>query len=144
MNLSTAAGNEPAAVGLVNATTNVERPNVMGNPNNGPHEASEWFNTAAFSLPQSFTFGSAGRNDVIGPSSVDLDMSLQKDFALPVESSKLEFRFDTFNVFNHPNFNIPGRIATFNSAGQQTSPTFGVVTSAQDPRGLQFALKWIF
>jgi hypothetical protein len=144
VNLSTAAGNEPADVGLVNATTNVERPNVTGNPNNGPHAASEWFNTAAFSLPQAFTFGSAGRNDVIGPSFVGLDVSLQKDFALPVESSKLEFRFDTFNVFNHPNFNVPGRIATFNSAGQQTAPTFGVITSAQDPRELQFALEWIF
>jgi hypothetical protein len=123
---------------------NSERPNVTGNPDNGPHTAAQWFNTGAFSLPAPFTFGSAGRNDVFGPSYVDLDLSLQKDFALPWESSRLQFRFDTYNFFNHPNFNVPGRIATFNSAGVQTSPTFGVVTSAQDPRELQFALKFEF
>ncbi len=144
VNLSTAAGNEPADVGLVNSTTNVERPNVTGSPNNGPHTANEWFNTAAFSLPAPFTFGSAGRNDVFGPGLVDLDFSLQKDFDLPLESSKLQFRFDAFNALNHPNFNVPGRVATFNAAGVQTSPSFGVITSALDPRELQFALKFIF
>jgi hypothetical protein len=144
VNLSTTAGNEPADVGLVSSTVNPERPNVTGNPNNGPHTAAEWFNTGAFSLPASFTFGSAGRNDVFGPSYVDLDFSLQKDFALPLEGSKLQFRFDAFNALNHPNFNVPGRVATFNSAGVQTSPTFGVITSAQDPRELQFALKFMF
>jgi carboxypeptidase family protein len=144
VNLSTAAGNEPADVGLVNSTTNVERPNVTGSPDNGPRTAAEWFNTAAFSLPAPFTFGTAGRNDVFGPGLVDLDVSLQKDFALPLESSKLQFRFDMFNALNHPNFNVPGRVATFNAAGVQTSPTFGVITSALDPRELQFALKFIF
>jgi hypothetical protein len=75
---------------------------------------------------------------------VDLDFSLQKDFVLPFENSKLQFRFDAFNAFNHPNFNVPGRVATFSSAGVQTSPTFGVITSALDPRELQFALKFEF
>jgi hypothetical protein len=144
VNLSTAAGNEPADVGLVNSTTNVERPNVVGNPNGGPHTATEWFNPAAFALPAPFTFGNAGRNDVYGPGYVDLDFSLQKDFVLPFENSKLQFRFDAFNAFNHPNFNVPGRVATFSSAGVQTSPTFGVITSALDPRELQFALKFEF
>jgi hypothetical protein len=144
VNLSTAAGNEPADVGLVNSTTNVERPNVVGNLNGGPHTATEWFNPAAFALPAPFTFGNAGRNDVYGPGYVDLDFSLQKDFVLPWENSKLQFRFDAFNAFNHPNFNVPGRVATFNSAGVQTSPTFGVITSALDPRELQFALKFEF
>jgi hypothetical protein len=144
VNLSTTAGNEPADVGLVSGTVNAERPNVTGNPNNGPHTAAQWFNTGAFTLPSPFTFGTAGRNDLFGPSYVDLDLSLQKDFALPLENSKLQFRFDAFNALNHPNFNVPGRVATFNSAGVQTSPTFGVVTSAQDPRELQFALKFMF
>lgn len=144
VNLSTAAGNEPADVGLVNSTTNVERPNVVGSPNSGPHTATEWFNPASFALPAPFTFGNAGRNDVYGPGYVDLDFSLQKDFVLPLENSKLQFRFDAFNAFNHPNFNVPGRVATFSSAGVQTSPTFGVITSALDPRELQFALKFEF
>jgi hypothetical protein len=144
VNLSTAAGNEPADVGLVNSTTNVERPNVVGSPNSGPHTATEWFNPSAFALPAAFTFGDAGRNDVYGPGYVDLDFSLQKDFLLPWESSKLQFRFDAFNALNHPSFNVPGRVATFSSTGAQTSPTFGVITSALDPRELQFALKFEF
>jgi hypothetical protein len=144
VNLSTAAGNEPADVGLASATINVERPDVTGNPNQGPHTAAEWFNTAAFSLPAPLTFGTAARNSVLGPGLVGLDFSLQKDFDLPLEGSKLQFRFDAFNALNHPNFNVPGRVATFNAAGVQTSPTFGVITSAQDPRALQFALKLIF
>ena len=118
---------------------------MTGNPNGGPHDATEWFNTAAFLLPQAFTFGSAGRNDVIGPSFVDLDMSLQKDFALPVESSKLEFRFEHSTCSDHPNFNIPGADCHVQFGGTADFSHFrGVVTSAQDPRELQFALKWIF
>ena len=143
VNLSTAAGNEPANVGLVNASVNVERPNVSRNPNHGPRTPTEWFDTSAFSLPAPFTFGNSSRNMVLGPRFVGLDLSLQKDFALSRES-KLQFRFDTFNALNHPNFNVPGRIATYNSAGIQTSPTFGSITSAQDPRQLQFGLKLLF
>jgi hypothetical protein len=143
VNLSTSTGNEPADVGLVNSTTNVERPNVAGNPNNGGHTATEWFNVAAFSLPAPYTFGNSSRNMVLGPRLVDLDLSLQKDWSIYRER-KLEFRFDAFNALNHPNFNLPGRIATYNTAGVQTLPTFGAITSAQDPRDLQFGLKLLF
>ena len=143
VNLSTSAGNEPADVGLVNASTNVERPNVSGDPNKGPHTAAQWFDTAAFKLPAPYTFGNAGRNDVLGPRYVDLDVSLQKNFTV-FREDKLEFHFDMFNALNHANFNLPGRIATFNSAGVQTSPTFGAITAAQDPRDLQFGLKLVF
>jgi hypothetical protein len=143
VNLSTSAGNEPADVGLANSSTNVERPNVASNPNRGPHTAAQWLNTAAFSLPAPDTFGNASRNLVIGPRYVDLDLSLQRDFTV-VHEDKLEFRFDLFNSLNHPNFNLPGRIASFNSEGAQASPTFGAITSAQDPRELQFGIKFLF
>ena len=143
VNLSTSAGNEPADVGLLNSTTNVERPNVSGNVNSGPHTAAQWFNTAAFSLPNAFTFGNESRNMVLGPAYLDLDLSLQKQFPV-VRENRLEFRLDLFNVLNHPNFNLPGRIASFNATGTQTSPSFGAITSAQDPRDLQFGLKYLF
>jgi Carboxypeptidase regulatory-like domain len=143
VNLSTSAGNEPANVGLVNASTNVERPNVTGNPNRGQHTAAQWFDIAAFSLPAAYTFGNAQRNMTLGPRYVDLDLSLQKDFTVARED-KVEFHFDVFNALNHPNFNLPGRIANFNSGSAQTSPTFGAITSAQDPRDLQFGLKFLF
>jgi hypothetical protein len=132
VNLS--AANDPANIGLVNGN-NLERPNVTGNPNNGPKSPAHWFNTSAFSSPAAFTFGNTPRNNVVGPGLVDLDASLQKEEALR-ESIKMQFRFDVFNVLNRPNFNLPNRI--------YGTSTFGAISSAQDPRELQFALKLIF
>lgn len=125
-------------IGLVNGN-NLERPNVTfganNGPNDGPKTAREWFNTAAFSLPAAFTFGNDPRNSVLGPGFVNLDMSLQKLWQLR-ESMGLQFRVDAYNMVNHPNFNLPGRI--FGAAN------FGAITSAQDPREMQFALKLDF
>jgi hypothetical protein len=132
INLS--AASDPANIGLVNGN-NLERPNVSGDPNDGPKTSQKWFNPAVFSIPGQFTFGNTPRNSVNGPGLVDLDASLQKEAALR-ESLKAQFRFDVFNVLNHPNFNLPGRI--FGAS------TFGAITSAQDPRELQFALKLMF
>ena len=126
--------NDVANIGLVNGN-NLERPNLTGNPNIGPKIAAHWFNTAAFSLPAAFTFGNDPRNSVIGPGFVNLDISLQKEWALR-ESMQLQFRVDAYNTFNHPNLNLPGRI--FGASN------FGVITSALDPREMQFALKLTF
>jgi hypothetical protein len=132
VNLS--AANDVANIGTVGGN-NLERPNVTGDPNAGPKTATQWFNTAAFSLPAAFTFGNAPRNVVIGPRFVNLDVSLQKEWALR-ESKNLQFRVDAFNFLNHPNFNLPGRI--FGASN------FGVISSALDPREMQFALKFEF
>jgi carboxypeptidase family protein len=135
VNLSSA--NDVANIGLVNGN-NIERPNLIGDPNNGPKIVAKWFDTSAFALPGSLTFGNTPRNSVIGPGLEDLDVSLQKEAALH-ESLKLQFRFDVFNALNHPNLNLPNRI--FNSS---PTSTFGSISSAQDPRELQFALKLMF
>jgi hypothetical protein len=134
VNLSSAAGQDVAHIGLVNGN-NIERPNLIANPNQGPHQPTEWFDTAAFALPAQDTFGTAGRNVVIGPGLATVDLSLQKEGVL-YERLKLQFRVDVYNSLNHPNFDLPGRI--FDAAN------FGVVTSAEDPREFQFALKMIF
>jgi len=132
VNLSPA--NDPANIGLVNGN-NLQRPNLSGDPNSGAKTPQAWFNTSAFFLPSALTFGNTPRNNVIGPGQADLDTSLQKEEAL-YESTRLQFRFDMFNLLNHPNLNLPGRI--FGSSN------FGVISSAQDPRELQFALKLLF
>jgi hypothetical protein len=132
VNLSPA--NDVANIGLVNGN-NLERPNVTGNPNAGPKTTTQWFNTAAFSLPSAFTFGNSPRNSVIGPGFVNLDTSLQKEWALR-EPVNLQLRMDAYNTLNHPNFNLPGRI--FGAAN------FGVIQSALDPRELQLGIKLRF
>jgi hypothetical protein len=112
-----------------------QRPNMSRDPNNGPKTPGEWFNTSRFSLPALFTFGNAPRNAVIGPGLTEFDLSLQKDFGL-TESAKLQFRAEAYNLFNHPNFNIPNRTAF--------TANFGKISSAQDARQLQFALRLVF
>ena len=139
INLGTATGMDVANIGTVNGN-NIERPNVAGDPNNGPKTTAQWFNKSAFTLPAGtpaapYVFGNTPRNNVIGPGLTDLDLSLQKEGTLH-ENLKLQFRFDVFNTLNHPNFNLPGRI--FGSSN------FDVVQSAQDPRELQFAVKLMF
>jgi Carboxypeptidase regulatory-like domain len=139
INLGTATGMDVANVGTVNGN-NIERPNVTGDPNNGPKTTAQWFNKSAFTLPAGTTaapyvFGNTPRNNVIGPGLTALDLSLQKEGTLR-ENLRLQFRFDVFNVLNHPNLNLPGRI--FGNAN------FDVIQSAQDPRELQFAVKLMF
>ncbi len=134
VNLSSAAGQNVSPIGLVSGN-NLERPNLIGNPNGGPQTPAEWFNTAAFALPSQNTYGTAGRSVVTGPGLTTLDLSLQKEGSL-YERVKLQFRLDVYNSLNHANFNLPGRI--FGAAN------FGVISSAGDPRELQLTLKLLF
>ena len=81
------------------------------------------------------TFGNAGRNIVEGPGYRNVNASLVKNTALG-ERLSLQLRAEVFNLFNHPNLNLPD-----NFLG---SPTFGRVTSARDPRHIQFGAKLLF
>jgi hypothetical protein len=112
-----------------------DRPNVVGNPELSNRTTLQWFNTAAFAFPAQGTFGNAGRNVLDGPGFQNVNMSLVKNTIL-TESVRLQFRAEAFNLFNHPNFNLPD-----NFLG---SPTFGRISSARDPRHIQFGLKLLF
>ncbi len=65
-------------------------------------------------------------------------MALLKSTAI-TESTKLQFRAEAFNVFNHAQFRNPNGLV--NNTGQGG---FGYVTQAQDPRIMQVALKFLF
>jgi hypothetical protein len=134
VNLSSAAGENVSPIGLVSGN-NLERPNLIGNPNGGPQTPAEWFNTAAFALPVQNTYGTAGRSVVTGPGLTTLDLSLQREVSLR-EPVRLQFRVDAYNALNHANFNLPGRI--FGASN------FGVISSAGDPREFQLAFKVLF
>jgi hypothetical protein len=112
-----------------------DRPNVVGNAELSNRSPDAWFNTSAFAFPAFGSFGDAGRNILDGPGFVNLNASLMKTTKL-VEGLDLQFRAEAFNLFNHPNFNLPD-----NFLG---SPTFGRILSAQSPRHIQFGLKLLF
>lgn len=119
------------------------RPNVIGNPNSGPHTTAQWFNVNAFQRiaqdPNSPVqqFGNEGRNAVQGPGYVNWDFSAFKNIRL-TESKEVQFRGELFNVLNHTNFRLPV------SDISAPSTAFGHIQSDVSPRVIQVALKFLF
>lgn len=118
-------------------STDSQWPDKICNPNlpSSQRTPSRWFNTACFAVPAPFTYGNAGRSTVEGPGIINFDTAVHREFRI-TERQSLQFRAEMFNTFNHPNFLIPG--------GQFGTASFGVIGGAQDPRQIQFGLKYIF
>ncbi len=96
------------------------------------------FNTSCFVSPPVGYFGNSGRDPITGPGVQNWDVGLQKTFPLPFrERTKLKFRGEFFNVFNHANFNLPN-----SNAGDTVN--FGRISSARTPRLIQLGLKLLF
>jgi hypothetical protein len=112
-----------------------DRPNAVGNPVLDNPTPERWFNAAAFAFPPRGTFGNAGRNILDGPGYQNVNASLVKNTALS-ERLNLQLRAEVFNLFNHPNFKLPDNFVGW--------PTFGRITSAREPRHIQFGVKVLF
>jgi hypothetical protein len=104
-----------------------------------------WFDTGAFVNPPLFTYGNVGRTspDVRGPGIFGLDASVIKNTAI-TEKVNLQFRAEAFNALNHVNYLNPGVGFSPGADGRNVSATFGLISSARDPRIGQLALKLIF
>ena len=115
----------------------VQRPNLIRNPTLAPGERSteRWFDTSAFAIAPQFALGTASRNPVRGPGYRTADMALIKNFPIG-ESSRLEFRTEVFNLTNTPPLGNPNGVAG--------NPAFGKISSAGDPRVIQFGLRISF
>jgi len=119
-----------------------DRVDIIGNPSlpdDRPRgdQIKKWFNTAAFKANTPGTFGTLGRNTMVGPGFSNIDLSIFKAFAMPYsERHKVEFRAEFFNALNQVNLNNPS--TNFSSS------VFGQITSARDPRILQFGLRYSF
>jgi hypothetical protein len=94
---------------------------------------TQWFNTSAFAVAAPWTLGNAPRyfSDLRAPNYNNWDMSIQKNFPI-AERSRLEFRLDMFNAFNHTNFYSPNTLM---------GPGFGTITASWSPRLMQAALR---
>ena len=127
-------GSSPEITGFYSS-----RPDLIANPNSGPHTADSWVTRSVFARldqqTQAGQFGNEGRNAVRGPGIANVDLSLLKSFNLG-ENTRVQFRAECFNVANHANFGLPDN--------DIASPNFGRVLEAGAPRLFQFGLKLIF
>ncbi len=91
-----------------------------------------WFDTSCFVAPAAGVLGNAARTTLFGPGRWNADMSVSKKF-----NTRLQFRAEFFNIFNHAQFQTPGTTVG--------SPTFGKIQSTvKSSRQVQFALKYVF
>lgn len=124
-------------------------PDRIRDPNLDPssRDPRRWFDTTAFECPQQSgstscaagvtisRYGNAGRGTVDGPGIINLDFAVHRTFGI-TEQHRLDFRFEAFNLTNHPNFLPPG-------LDFGTGP-FGIIGRALDSRNLQLGLKYHF
>jgi hypothetical protein len=110
-------------------------PILVGNPYPAKQTPGAWINTAAFQAPATGTLGNLQLNSIRGPAFFDWDMALSRRFTFK-EGKSFQVRAEVFNLLNHANFQNP--IATMNSG------SFGKILTANDPRILQFAAKYVF
>ncbi len=115
----------------------IQRPNRVADPQlpAGQRSTGAWFNTAAFTPAPQFTLGNSSRNPVSGPPYRTLDVMVGKTFGL-TERYSVEFRAEAFNVTNTPSLGNPN--------GSFGSPGFGSITTANDPRVFEGAVKLHF
>lgn len=109
--------------------------------NTDPRNHRLAFNTARFPsnvTPYLGQLGNAPRRFFHGPGQNNFDMALQKTLTLS-ESKSLQFRLEAFNVFNHAQF-----FGAASVNGNISSAGFGQIVSAQAPRQIQAAAKFIF
>ncbi len=136
---------------------------LSGDPMHGaPHTFNQWFNTGVVSVPMAgipatsatsgYTPGQAGNARKVNyflPGDTNFDTALFKN--VPIENKVIvQFRLETYNTFNHAEFNAVNNTATFataatsSSAPPQLDGTFGRMSGTLNPRQLQLALRVSF
>jgi hypothetical protein len=118
------------------------RPDIVGDPNAGVNRGAPangirglaWFNPDAFAVPARFQHGNVARATpgVLGPGYIGFDSMVAKNFRV-AERWRAQFRWETFNTFNSPEFNLPNQ--SLGGGG------FGFVTGAGNRRIMQMGLK---
>ena len=118
------------------------RANQIG-PISYPKTKTKWFDPGAFSQPSPMTFGNAGKNPVTGPGRDNWNLSLYKDFKI-TERAGFQFKAESFNSFNHTQFNAVDTGVISGSVGGGNNATAGNLTGTTDPRVFQLGAKAYF
>jgi Carboxypeptidase regulatory-like domain len=120
------AGNRPDFSGSVEYTSNV----------------NNWFSATGFSLPTKGEWGTLPKGEVRGPGRQNWNLSLFKNFTISeTRGSGIELRIESFNTWNHTQFNGISTGASFASDGKTINNDFGRVNSMWDPRVFQVGVK---
>jgi hypothetical protein len=132
-----AASNNPmAGAGSARADLVGEGYPVLDPGRSKGDKLAAYFDRNRFVNPPPNTYGTLGRNILIGPGYANADVSLSKGWRLPFfgEAGNIEYRFEAFNLFNATHLGLP--------VTGITNPNFGRITGTDgDPRILQMALK---
>ena len=110
----------------------------------------QYINYAALTLPATkdadgnllSPFGNARRNPGRTPAYYATDLALNKTFSTPVETLKVQFRAEAYNIFNHTNLYLPSSSLGGTLGGNPSSN--GVISSTFEPRIFQFGLKVMY
>jgi len=127
----------------LNAVGQTETPNQVGaiRKLGGIGSGSPFYDPSAFADPATNTYGTVGRNTLMGPGSVNMDFSLFRTFKF-TERFDLQFRVDAANLFNSPHFYNPGVNDSNNNLG---SGSFLEITSTKnDERQFRLGLRLSF
>jgi hypothetical protein len=127
-------GVNSVSIDLPNYNPSLGPLNVNHNPRNNPLA----FDTKLFSPNALGTFGNSSRRFFYGPGIDNYDMALRKTTRV-TESASLEFRFETFNTFNHAQFDGANAVD-----GNRDDATFGQILKSQPGRVSQVAIKFLF
>ena len=120
---------------------------------NGAPAYIQWIDPSNVSPAAPNTFGTCSVGDVRGPKYANVDLSLHKNILI-TEGTRLEFRFEALNAFNHPVWTFAGgpangsfdppTLTLVNGQQQSSNPTFGRIVDSQGARQLQLGLKFYF
>lgn len=121
---------------------------LLGNPNQ-PGPNGQWFNVNAVAPPVPGLsvngIGNASKAPIYGPGLNNWDVSLFKNFRLGSnEARRLQFRFETYNTFNHTQYNAIDLNARFDASNRQTNTNYGYFTGAAQARRVVLGLKLYF
>jgi hypothetical protein len=119
-----------------------DNPDLVSGGSNNPviGDADGYFDTAQFALPPARTIGNLGRNTLIGPGVVSLDLGLTKNTLL-VGRARLQFRLEVFNVLNRVNLGVPN-LSVFNAAGRRLANAGFIESTATTARQLQLGARF--
>jgi hypothetical protein len=130
---------------LMGVNAGSQYPNLVGDPYAGQN-SFQWLNPAAFQRPADGQYGTMTRNELRLPGLWNVDASIMKNFNI-TEGTKVTFRCEAFNIFNHPQvWGINNGFSGDNpGSGISTSAAnFGQASSWRDARTLQLALRFAF